>query len=464
MVSPKISFLFGAGAEGKQNFDLPSGLDFMASSYLDDSIKNNLLPALKEIFSREYFDGKYKYTTHSYNESTTVQSILKKWIYFRCQSLDCLKSYEEDLIKILNEDKYIKLIESIDANRDGKKEYKSGNSKNGNKYNNEIANMLKNHSDGKPISIERGTILDLFMEGDTLIKDLSTGISHILDGHFHSIINPQRHGKYIFSKVFNYYWSIFFTVYKPILSYTMGLPADNHDEKYYEERINNLENEIKKLYSSKEYNRQGREHDKTYYHWIGEKFRGSVSGIMTTNYFKFAEDIIGEHYKKSNKKFPVAYLNGELKLFEIPETLEVIDIIAKPLPTDKLYFPFIFGQSYVKPIVSKYQIEAFAKMKHILDRADIVVILGYNINEDDNHINAFLRDFVTEDNGQNNKKIVVVTEDDLDTIRQRLRLVGNENVHCCKVEYTSTPEEIITQLKSLVENYQPPSSHMNSQI
>lgn len=35
-------------------------------------------------------------------------------------------------------------------------------------------------------------------------------------------------------------------------------------------------------------------------------------------------------------------------------------------------------------------------MKNILDESDVVVVLGYNINEDDNHINAYLRGLSAE--------------------------------------------------------------------
>ena len=66
---------------------------------------------------------------------------------------------------------------------------------------------------------------------------------------------------------------------------------------------------------------------------------------------------------------------------------------ASDFTGEKLFFPFIFGQSLIKPIVSDIQIDAFTEFKSLLNKTDILVVLGYNINEDDNHINALLHKY-----------------------------------------------------------------------
>ena len=188
----------------------------------------------------------------------------------------------------------------------------------------------------------------------------------------------------------------------------------------------------------------------TYYNCIVESFGDlPIEGILTSNYFKFSELIDSR----------TAYLNGQLCLFEIPETLEVIDIRKRDLPNDRLYFPFIMGQSYTKPIVSRHQIQAFSEMDTILDGADILAIIGYNVNEDDNHINSFLREFLLS----SRKKTIIVDKDRVSNVRKSLRLdeevgavegiqmkkalIGDE-----KQLIWDAPELIIRRLRQKVED------------
>lgn len=116
-----------------------------------------------------------------------------------------------------------------------------------------------------------------------------------------------------------------------------------------------------------------------------------------------------------------------MSLFEFPELLEVRDFseqkenTASPLPAEHIFFPFIFGQSYLKPVVDKRQTEEFHKFGKILDGSDILVVLGYNINEDDNHVNSFIHGYL-KDKG---KRLVVVTDnEDEKTIRKKLKAEG----------------------------------------
>ena len=82
--------------------------------------------------------------------------------------------------------------------------------------------------------------------------------------------------------------------------------------------------------------------------------------------------------------------------------MEVVDLTDDNIDASTFHFPFLFGQSLVKPIINKRQIDEFYELKKVLDTAEILVIFGFNINEDDNHINSFLHDFVST------KKIIIV--------------------------------------------------------
>lgn len=59
------------------------------------------------------------------------------------------------------------------------------------------------------------------------------------------------------------------------------------------------------------------------------------------------------------------------------------------------------GQSALKPVIDPYQIGEFATFKDMLEKEEDVekylIIVGYNLNEDDNHILSFLRKFLQEE-------------------------------------------------------------------
>ena len=76
----KISFLFGAGAEGSGNFKLPVGLQFMQDSYLNETLNKELTAALDKYFNSKEFkkiDSNYKYRKDKFLSKATISSILK---------------------------------------------------------------------------------------------------------------------------------------------------------------------------------------------------------------------------------------------------------------------------------------------------------------------------------------------------------------------------------------------------
>lgn len=160
---------------------------------------------------------------------------------------------------------------------------------------------------------------------------------------------------------------------------------------------------------------------------------------MTSNYYRYAE-LLGE-------KDQIAYLNGELKLFEFPEILTIGDVSDDSYDSiirEKLFFPFILGQSMLKPVIASQQIYAFNKALNILNKSDILVILGYNINEDDNHINVLLREFVT---AKKDRKIFVMGNNDVDQVVRKLRLTDEEQIVPIGYDYKKKkPNEAISLL------------------
>lgn len=69
-------------------------------------------------------------------------------------------------------------------------------------------------------------------------------------------------------------------------------------------------------------------------------------------------------------------------------------------------------------------------MKNILDQSSILVILGYNINSDDNHINAYLHDFAQH------KKIIFVSDGgNIKSFMEKLHLKNENNIELLLVKY-----------------------------
>lgn len=247
----------------------------------------------------------------------------------------------------------------------------------------------------------------------------------LLDRFFHTIINPHKHGEIYFSIVVNYYWCCYFAIVDCILKYLKNnsLLNTNLNEYYTEEKtdykkiLSQIDIFTKELYNID----LSKISTQNYYSEISKKIKEKsfdCCGIITTNYFKFVEII-----KQALPDIEIAYPNGQLKLFEYPSLLEIQDFsINKKTSYDKnrIFFPFIFGQSFIKPIVNSNQINEFKKIENILTKADVLAIVGYGINEDDNHINAFLHDFikkgkqiiyVSSNEGSDKLKVLKLTDD-----------------------------------------------------
>ena len=96
------------------------------------------------------------------------------------------------------------------------------------------------------------------------------------------------------------------------------------------------------------------------------------------------------------------FLSGELALFEVPYELRLVDIRKYKLVDTKedkikktdLIFPFLYTQAPIKPIIEPRIIKEYAKALEYLNEIDCLVVVGYSLSTNDNHINAFLRDFV----------------------------------------------------------------------
>lgn len=120
--------------------------------------------------------------------------------------------------------------------------------------------------------------------------------------------------------------------------------------------------------------------------------------FATTNYTEFSSNVFGIEN--------VAYLNGRMTWFENHKTLCIYDLSKDNINElldcknriKKEIFPFIFLQSGVKPVVAPIQIEHYHKFISALNKANKLLVIGYNLNNDDNHINAIIADWLRQDN------------------------------------------------------------------
>lgn len=455
----KIGFFFGAGAEGKGNFELMNGIEFMRNSYLSSTHSDKVTKLLKSSFTNNYFNEKFKYNSSTFFMKTTTTSILKRWIMYNLNNKDIYNLYHDDIKGILNKTEYKEYKEDIFTDKSSQDDSLEGKTDKPEKDIESRANSIETsffeiltnkENSKKHLSIIKTSILkELFVDvkSETLEfkTEFPTGISHILDGYFHTLIDPVNFGRNKFSKIFNYYWMIFFSIYDNII-YLMK--QNNYIEHKNELGIDSVLVNLEELYKLDSDDLK-KLNDTSYYNLIADKLESNhnksskyhLSGVITSNYYRFPEII--------TEPCNISYVHGKLSWFEFPEFNQTVDLLSPTVNNfgnDKIFFPFIMGQSYVKPIISSLQVREYYKMKKILDDSDVMIVLGHSISPDDFHLNAYLREFVVKDN----KFIIYVTSDsnDLDLIKKNLKLDNNfDRIECCVVNYhKNTTVQIINEL------------------
>lgn len=238
----------------------------------------------------------------------------------------------------------------------------------------------------------------------------------IIDERFNSIIYPKLLGPKKFWFVVDSYTRAYLSIMGGLISKSRNkqlLKEDYIDilynpSKYYNEIIEYL----KKL-----------DNEKSYYTILKKKMNSNIR-VITTNYTPICSVISGIEDDK------IAYVHGKLNLFEDPYNLTIYDIKKDTLPNE-LLFPYIFIQSGVKPIVDKTQIIEYSKMIEFLDNSKELIIVGYQLNPDDNHIVSILKDYLKSnkiiyfDFDSTGGKDISTGEND---VLKRLRVSSNDNI------------------------------------
>lgn len=182
--------------------------------------------------------------------------------------------------------------------------------------------------------------------------------------------------------------------------------AENVYNKDAMNNINSIRDLLNFLKYVKKSDESSKNNDKKYYDILKNFLDSSEENncryfVTTTNYTDYVSEIFGT----TN----TAYLHGKLKWFEDLKTLQVFDCeddneydklleIAETQIKSKQtrLIPFIMIPSGVKPLICKKQINEFKKFSDDLDKSDYLVIVGYNLNSEDNHINSIISSWLRE--------------------------------------------------------------------
>lgn len=435
-VMKKVAFFFGAGAEGQGNFNIQTGYEYLKSSLYATQYLSGFNDALSLFFDKkEFFSNGFTYRKDTLDVSTFV---LKNFITQKAMSdVKFFDKYRDIILSLLSDEDLRHISDAL--NRTDIPKHKSNPNDEIKRIKQEFKEILTGEKK-KFSEITLPLLCDLFEKKEDKIHfDLNIGIGGSLDSYFHTIIDPHKYSVVRFSKIFNYYWACYFTILRDVVGFLTQNGHEGLNDYLKESRtlnysavLNNIELFTKLLY---ELDIESVVPENSYYRLIRKeidkhKDKLICQGVVTTNYYRFCEFV---------HKEPI-YLNGQLKLFEYPELLEVIDITSEQAKADKLMFPFIFGQSLVKPIVNSLQTEEFHRMKNLLSEIDTLIVLGFNINEDDNHINAFLHDFVRK-----GKQLIVVTADENFDAKKKLKCSNNE-ICICKLEAYGDNNEVVRKM------------------
>lgn len=236
------------------------------------------------------------------------------------------------------------------------------------------------------------------------IMDRYTSYMGLLDEHFHTLIAPQALGPHKFWSVITCYTRAYLSIITEIL---YGTSAGDVQTETYIDILNTPKETMCKVRKACKDDERFKKH--CYYDSIQN--RSDIS-VVTSNYTPLCE------IKGGMSKDKIAYVHGRLGLFESPFEWCVYDAETDTLPNDQLLFPYLFIQSGVKPIVESTQVKELSKMLDFFRESEKIIVVGYRINADDNHLNGFFRKLIID----GKKFIFLDFENNEDAVYRRLHL------------------------------------------
>lgn len=418
-----ISFLCGAGCEGTGQLGLPSGEDFKKDIVLAKDTSeffNKLNISDRKFESRAIIDARC--TSILYQTVVEHKEILSKFSDQRRKTVEDYISYREKSGVFFKE-------EDEKHKEEVKKQFK------------QLYKNLINEDDGSVTKNER----DAFFKNITLCS--------FSDELFNYLRVPDKYktevGK-VERLLYAAYISLIKSIYKTVRdkdfigSYLLkenrsDSPRSFEECKKFRKQFNqDLETWVNEITKKNRFN------SNLYYSVIEKIHEKNDVTIVTTNYTKFAE-------KMTDCK--TAYLHGRLDLFEDVKTKQVAEL--SELDDSKEVLPFIFIPSGVKPVVSLYQIKQYALALKAFEKSDVLCILGYSINTDDEHIKNFIAERMN-----NGKKVVLFKycgnlDLDFDLIKKDIYgLFENKNTQFLDIKFISDKQEVLKKFSSRCDTFE----------
>lgn len=164
-----------------------------------------------------------------------------------------------------------------------------------------------------------------------------------------------------------------------------------------------------------------------------ENRRFDLGCVTTTNYNHYIEKVIGE---------TVFFLNGDTENYYDPYLNDIG--LLEELDLSHILVPLLFTQSGTKPMtsitVSKRYVDAYDKFK----KSDMICVVGFGFNDDDEHINCLVRRLIDKDN----KQLVVICPpcDEAgkrDIISSQLRVTKKDNIRVMGVDGNRLSKSIL---------------------
>lgn len=138
-------------------------------------------------------------------------------------------------------------------------------------------------------------------------------------------------------------------------------------------------------------------------------------GAITTNYSNLSSRI-----RPSKKGANCVFLNGDFKHFQYSSYGIFSAREEKPTKMENVaFFPFIFGQTMVKPIYNDWQIREFERALRVVEQSNYLVTYGHSLSPDDVWIFSLLKHFVD----RKGAKCLLIVSDN----QSKERIIGSDN-------------------------------------
>lgn len=145
-----------------------------------------------------------------------------------------------------------------------------------------------------------------------------------------------------------------------------------------------------------------------------KEYQLEINAIGTSNYNNIIDDVLKARGITITN--PIHHLNGAVTDYYNPYKNTVINCSdISEVPNDQIYVPFILTQSGLKPLTSVSISRRYVDLFDSFNESDAIVVVGYNFNSDDSHINGLFRELI-ESSG---KKLFWITVKDNSADRKR---------------------------------------------